>query len=45
MLTLTPEILNELRQRSHTIPIDIAHGVLVWKVILGSPAYVSVKLY
>lgn len=40
MLTMTDEILNELRQRSHTIPVEVTHGVLVWKVILGSPAFV-----
>lgn len=38
MLTLTDEILRELRQRSSTVPDDIKHGVLVWKVIIGSPA-------
>lgn len=41
MLTLTDEILRELRQRSHTVPDDIKHGVLVWKVIIGSPANVG----
>lgn len=39
MLTLTDEILLELRQRSHTVPEDVKNGVLVWKVILGSPAH------
>lgn len=38
MLTLTDDILRELRQRSSTVPDDIKHGVLVWKVIIGSPA-------
>jgi len=38
MLTLTDEILRELRNRSHTVPSDITRGVLVWKVIFGSPA-------
>lgn len=39
MLTLTDDILTELRQRSHTVPVDIKRGVLIWKVIVGSPAY------
>lgn len=39
MLTLTDDILSELRQRSHTIPADVKSGVLIWKVIVGSPAY------
>lgn len=40
MLTLTPEILRELRQRSHNVPDNVRSGILVWKVILGSPAQV-----
>ncbi|CAH0547927.1 unnamed protein product [Brassicogethes aeneus] len=39
MLTLTPEILHELQQRNHLVPQDIQSGVLVWKVIIGSPAH------
>lgn len=39
MLTLTNDILQELRQRSQTVPDTVKHGVLVWKVILGSPAH------
>lgn len=39
MLTLTSEILRELRQRSRTVPEEVKSGVLVWKVILGSPAH------
>lgn len=39
MLTLTDDILAELRQRSHSVPVDIKRGVLIWKVIIGSPAY------
>ncbi|EAT42058.1 AAEL006373-PA [Aedes aegypti] len=41
MLTLTPEILRELRQRSHNVPDNVRSGILVWKVILGSPAQVG----
>lgn len=39
MLSLTPEILMELKQRSHDVPNHIRHGILVWKVIIGSPAH------
>jgi HtrA serine peptidase 2 len=39
MLTLTPQILHELQQRNQYVPPDIKSGVLVWKVILGSPAH------
>lgn len=39
MLTLTPQIIFELQQRNHDIPRDIERGVLVWKVIYGSPAH------
>ncbi|XP_035900656.1 serine protease HTRA2, mitochondrial [Anopheles stephensi] len=39
MLTLTPEILSELQQRNHKFPPSVRGGVLVWKVIQGSPAY------
>lgn len=39
MLSLTPDILSQLQQRNSNIPINIRHGVLVWKVILGSPAH------
>jgi hypothetical protein len=40
MLTLTPQIINELQARNHQVPVDVTHGVLVWKVVIGSPAYV-----
>ncbi|XP_028148095.1 serine protease HTRA2, mitochondrial [Diabrotica virgifera virgifera] len=39
MLTLTPQIIHELQQRDHQIPRDIERGVLIWKVIYGSPAH------
>lgn len=41
MLTLTPEILRELRQRSQNVPDNVRSGILVWKVIQGSPAHVG----
>lgn len=40
MLTLTPDILFELQQKNRNIPSSIRHGVLVWKVMVGSPAHV-----
>lgn len=39
MLTLTPQIINELQQRNQMVPNDVKSGVLVWKVIMGSPAH------
>ncbi|CAK1594248.1 unnamed protein product [Parnassius mnemosyne] len=39
MMSLTPNILMELRMRNPEMPTDIKHGILVWKVIIGSPAY------
>lgn len=39
MLTLTPEILFELQQRNHQLPPEVTHGILVWKVVISSPAY------
>ncbi|XP_067012917.2 serine protease HTRA2, mitochondrial [Anabrus simplex] len=39
MLTLTPEIIAELQMRDAHIPADVTHGVIVWKVVVGSPAY------
>ncbi|CAG9794919.1 unnamed protein product [Diatraea saccharalis] len=39
MLSLSPNILMELRMRNPEMPRDIEHGILVWKVIIGSPAY------
>lgn len=40
MLTLTPDMLRELRQRSQNVPDNVRTGILVWKVIQGSPAHV-----
>lgn len=40
MLTLTEDIITELRQRNQFLPDDLKYGVLVWKVIIGSPAHV-----
>ncbi|KAJ1212130.1 hypothetical protein NDU88_007466 [Pleurodeles waltl] len=38
MLTLSPSILAELRLRDPSFP-EVTHGVLIHKVILGSPAH------
>lgn len=39
MLTLTDDLLHELKVRSRTVPSEVQHGVLVWKVIINSPAH------
>ncbi|KAG5671398.1 hypothetical protein PVAND_001596 [Polypedilum vanderplanki] len=41
MLSLTEDIIRELKQRGSSIPEDIQHGILVWKVIQGSPAHLA----
>ncbi|XP_016343873.1 serine protease HTRA2, mitochondrial-like [Sinocyclocheilus anshuiensis] len=37
MLTLTPSIIEELKTRDMSFP-DVSHGVLIHRVIIGSPA-------
>ncbi|KAF0312968.1 Serine protease HTRA2, mitochondrial [Amphibalanus amphitrite] len=39
MLTLTPAIIQELMLRQPDFPQDLTHGVLVWKLVVGSPAH------
>ncbi|KAK9871435.1 hypothetical protein WA026_012810 [Henosepilachna vigintioctopunctata] len=39
MVTLSPQIILELQMRNNHIPRNIQSGVLVWKVIYGSPAH------
>lgn len=39
MLTLTPSIVNDLVLRQPDFPADISHGVLVYRVQVGSPAW------
>ncbi len=39
MVTLSKEMVSELRHKSGIIPDSIKEGVLVWKVIIGSPAH------
>lgn len=41
MLTITPDILFELQQKSGNMLHMIKHGVFVWRVVVGSPAYNS----
>ncbi|CRK88983.1 CLUMA_CG002565, isoform A [Clunio marinus] len=41
MLSLTPQIIAELKQRGSQIPESIQQGILVWKVIMGSPSHTS----
>lgn len=41
MLSLTPDIIAELKQRGSQLPDNVQNGILVWKVILGSPAHTS----
>ncbi|XP_064460432.1 serine protease HTRA2, mitochondrial-like [Ornithodoros turicata] len=40
MLTLTPSLIQELRQRDPAFP-SVTAGVLIWKVVIGSPAHLS----
>lgn len=41
MLSLTDDIIRELKQRGSNLPENITHGILVWKVVQGSPAHVG----
>ncbi|XP_055920293.1 serine protease HTRA2, mitochondrial [Eupeodes corollae] len=41
MLTLTDDLMYELKTRSRTVPSDLQHGVLVWKVVINSPAHTA----
>ncbi|XP_033633425.1 serine protease HTRA2, mitochondrial-like [Asterias rubens] len=38
MLTLTPPLLNDLKSRMADFP-NVTHGVLVYRITVGSPAY------
>ncbi|KAK9501775.1 hypothetical protein O3M35_012446 [Rhynocoris fuscipes] len=39
MLSLTPQIIGDLRARKKSVPSDLTQGVFVWKVVVGSPAH------
>lgn len=39
MLTLTPDIISDMQQQGGFVPSLIRHGVLIWRVMFGSPAY------
>ncbi|KAL3275767.1 hypothetical protein HHI36_020512 [Cryptolaemus montrouzieri] len=41
MVTLSPQIILELQLRNNQIPREIQSGVLIWKVIYGSPAHAA----
>ncbi|XP_076759354.1 HTRA2-related serine protease [Xylocopa sonorina] len=41
MLTLTPDLFYELQKKLKGIPHNIRHGVLIYKVIVGSPAHLG----
>lgn len=42
MLTLTQSILLELQARGsapQNVPADVTHGIFIWRIVIGSPAY------
>lgn len=39
MLTLTKDLLVELQARNNRLPAEVTSGVLIWKVVVGSPAH------
>ncbi|XP_069168106.1 serine protease HTRA2, mitochondrial isoform X2 [Procambarus clarkii] len=42
MLTLTQSILLELQARGsapQNVPPDVTHGIFIWRIVVGSPAY------
>lgn len=41
MLSLTKELIEELKAKGSSIPPSIHSGILVWKVVEGSPAHTS----
>lgn len=41
MLSLTKELIEELKQRGSPIPSSLNSGILVWKVVAGSPSHAS----
>lgn len=41
MLTLTPDIIQQFRSREPDFP-DVKNGILIWTVVVGSPAHLYV---
>lgn len=41
MLSLTKDLIEELKQRGSAVPPSINSGILVWKVVSPSPAHTS----
>jgi len=39
LITLNPQLILELQMRGNDLPADVTSGVLIWKVVLGSPAH------
>ncbi|XP_063237540.1 serine protease HTRA2, mitochondrial isoform X3 [Bacillus rossius redtenbacheri] len=39
MMTLTPQIIEEMQSRSRILSVDVTHGVMMWRVVVGSPAH------
>lgn len=39
LLTLTPQLITELQMRGTELPANENNGVLIWKVVVGSPAH------
>ncbi|XP_065560127.1 serine protease HTRA2, mitochondrial-like isoform X2 [Artemia franciscana] len=39
MLPLSPQLMHELQVRGSDLAADVTHGVLIWKVVVGSPAH------
>ncbi|CAG9770948.1 unnamed protein product [Ceutorhynchus assimilis] len=40
-ITITPDLLVELHKENENIPKELTHGLLVWKIIPGTPAQMS----
>ncbi|KAJ8670490.1 hypothetical protein QAD02_001749 [Eretmocerus hayati] len=41
MLSLTQDIINDMHQQGGSVSSLIRHGVLIWRVMFGSPAYIG----
>lgn len=45
LITLNPQLILELQMRGNDLPADVTSGVLIWKVVLGSPAHQYVFIF